>query len=223
MNGEVMAKKRGETANVGILAGPDQDQGVTFHFLCDWFEEEYGRGWKRRLAEMAGVPESNVHSWIKAGKMPPWILRIFRLLIQNSRLQRNLQVLSTRIAEYGQCDQVIDTGDGYMVCRLEDGPGSIVASGITDEAIAREIAALPRLKSIANEALDYIAFVVDSGFLDMIPADEEYPFDTGKLLEALRNWSQAPGLRPDVADADIEDVAEALAKLSEQMTARKEV
>lgn len=38
---------------------------------CRELEEEHGRGWKRRLAEMVGVSDSNVQSWIKAGSVPP--------------------------------------------------------------------------------------------------------------------------------------------------------
>ena len=183
-------------------------EGFRFNLLCGWFEEEYGHGWKRRLAEVAGVPESNVHSWIKAGRMPPWVHRVFELLAETRLLRRNERLIAKQVSDYQQVGQVIEDGDGFAVYRSEDGIGKLVARGIPDLQAAREIAALPRLKSMSATLSFLVSEIVDEDAL----TDEEK-----EIAAEVSDWDRPPALSIEKVDAEIEDLAEALEVLTREV------
>mgnify|MGYP000482354868 CR=1 FL=1 len=188
---------------------------ITLGLICSRFEDEFGHGWKRRLAEVADVPESNVHSWIKAGRMPPWVHRVFKLLIQTSRLRRNELSIAEQIADSKLTGHVVEDGDGYAVYRTVDGVGKLVARGIQDIDTAREIAALPKLRSISKQLADKLA---DS--FDMVPIDGWFTEEDEKLVSQVETWSIPPALAADKDGAEIEDLAEALEILVTEFAAK---
>ena len=199
---------------------PSADEFI-FEQICENFEERYGRGWKRRLAEKAGVPESNVHSWIKAGRMPPWILRIFRLLVQNTRLQREKERVSALIDDFVKCDQVIESDDGFAVYRFKDGLGKLIAKGIPDVETATEYASLPRLKALADKGTELVWELREN---NVIPEDSSrgtWGREADEILELKDSWNRPAVLRyvddEITVNALFENIAEALEALPDQM------
>ncbi len=201
---------------------PDE---ITFEWICETFEERYGRGWKRRVAEAAGVPESNVHSWIKAGKMPPWILSIFRLLIQNVYLRREKEFVVGRIENFLECDQVVEAEDGFAVYRFNDGVGKSVARAIPDIETAREYASLPRLKMLASKAAIFLSELREDEVIPSDPPDGYYASETDNLLKLMNQWNRPVALRLGEAeitdlDAVVEDITKALEELPKEVASK---
>jgi hypothetical protein len=182
----------------------------SFDLICDWFEEKHGHGWKRRLAEVAGVPESNVRGWIKSGRMPPWVQKIFHLLIKNSHLRRSERFTSAIIADASLYDQVVEDRDGYTVYRNVDGVGKIIASGISDIETAQEIAALPKLKNISGQVSAMLNDLIEH---QIVPEDWFNEAES-KVLEDFDNWRSRPELAVLQTDEVINDIAEALESLT---------
>ena len=186
---------------------------ISFDLLCSFFEEKFGHGWKRRLAKVASVPESNVHSWIKAGRMPPWVQRVFELLMQNNRLRRYERSIQKEIADFKSIHRIVEDGDGYAVYHPVDGVGKLVARGIPDLETAREIAALPRLKSIAST----IAGMLDDLYYHEVVPAEWFTENQKRVLEELPNWSVPSFLDGELSDGAIEDISQALDFLATEL------
>ena len=194
----------------------------TFEMISGSFEERYGHGWKRRLAKTAGVPESNVHSWIKVQKMPPWILRIFQLLIQNARLRREKEFISNLIEDFLACDQVVETDDGFAIYRFRNGLGTLVAKGIPDVDKARELASLPRLESLVEKAMNLIWELREN---KVIPEDSDpgsWGGEADELLMLIESYKRPAVLKYDdeeITDTDtlFQDIAKALETLPDPM------
>jgi predicted transcriptional regulator len=63
-----------------------------FDEMCDEMRGRYGeRGWKRRLAEMLGVSDSNVQNWIRAGDAPPIVRTAYEAIDENHDLRKDLE------------------------------------------------------------------------------------------------------------------------------------
>ncbi len=198
-----------------LAATSTSSEEALFKLICNWFEGTYGHGWKRRLARVAGVPESNVHSWIKAGRMPPWVHRVFKLLIQTSRLRRNERLVIKQVSDYQQVGQVVEDGDGFAVYRSENGIGKLVARGIPDLETAREIAALPRLKSMSAELSVMLTDVLEN---KVVPEDFFTDEEKGVVAE-VSDWNSPPALSVEKVDVEIADIDEALEILVTEIVA----
>ena len=187
----------------------------SFKLTCDWFEEVYGHGWKRKLANIAGVPESNVHSWIKAGRWPSWFQRSFKLLVQISRLRRSERLFAKQVRDYQQVGQIVEDGDGFAVYRSENGIGKLVARGIPDLEVAREIAALPRLKSMSADLSSMLTDVLEN---QVVPEDWFTDEEKGVVAE-VSDWNTPPALSVEKVGVEIEDIDEAFEVLTTEVLA----
>lgn len=185
---------------------------MTFPLIRDWFEETYGHGWKRRFAETAGVPETTVHSWLKSEKFPPWVMMVFRLLVQKSQLRRDVKALSGLIEDFAKSGHIVQSDDGYAVYRFEDGIGKLVARGITDVETAKKIASLPRLEALLDRGSDF-AFVLGEDAEDDLTKDEIDEFLNEKQtwcriasLSYEREWPKFAKLLGDAVSSLVEEV-----------------
>lgn len=127
---------------------------LTFEGICETFEEKFGHGWKRRLAEMVEVPESTVHSWLKAGKAPSWLSKVLHLMVERSFKDESEYYRDQAIEDFKRAYQVVGSGNEYAVYRFEDGIGHLVANNIPDLDTAMEIASLPRAKATIKALID---------------------------------------------------------------------
>lgn len=164
---------------------------LTFQLIRDWFEQTYGHGWKRRFAETAGVPETTVHSWLKSEKFPPWVMMVFRLLVQKSQLRRDVKALSGLIEDFAKSGHIVQSDDGYAVYRFEDGIGKLDARGITDLETAKKIASLPRIEALLDRG-GHFAFVLGDNAIIM--EDDLTKDETDEFLNETRTWCRTASL-----------------------------
>lgn len=151
---------------------------VWFKDTCRDLENRYGRGWKRRLAELVGVSDSNVQSWIKVGRVPPAV----RSAIENAERVRELEQELENHEDEQKCFVAMDENGGAVVLSQgDDGvPVYLARFRVLDDAF--------RFRSVASGELDRrITDVLDHlwDYLDGHPDDQA-------TLERLRNWAQKP-------------------------------
>lgn len=127
---------------------------ITFEKVCEAFEKAFGRGWKRRLAEVAEVPESTVHSWLKVGKGPKWLTKVFRLMLERTFYDEAGYYQERAAEDFQQAYQIVESGDGFAVYRFRNAVGQLVADRIPDLDTATEIASLPRAKATIKELIE---------------------------------------------------------------------
>lgn len=192
---------KNQKQNDGPAAGDDTKK--MFDAITDPWESKYGHGWKRRFSEFAGVPESTVHSWLKAQRMPPWVARITEMSEANKRLQRRVKVYRTHIDDCAEAGQIAKTDNGFAVYRFTDGIGKLVCDNIASEDMATEIASLPRLKNIVHRVQGFLATISDSPELY---ADEDVA-ETEELLLELSDWARLAVLSDKAASLSEQDVA----------------
>lgn len=70
-----------------------------FKAVCEEFENQYGFGWKKKLADVVGVSASNVQSWIKAGRVPPAVATAITKNEEIEDLKRELSILNINSKE----------------------------------------------------------------------------------------------------------------------------
>lgn len=120
-----------------------------FKAKCEELRDEHGdHGWKRRLAELVGVSDSNVQSWIKAGKVPPavhtaieYAKTIDELKAEIGKFRsETLSIEETPDGKFRVLEMNQATGrwrERAILHRLEDAHDLIaVASGELDDRIA---------------------------------------------------------------------------------------
>lgn len=188
---------------------------LSLRLIADGFEEEFGHGWKRLFATVVGVPESTVHSWLKAERLPPLVSRNLKLMIERNRARREAALIADQIADFHRMMQVVRLEDGYAVLKRahdQDTPShprevsadredyaEIHARGIQNYRDACKIAALPRLESIAREMCDLVEELIEVETYDEVP-------NVLALPEELQSWSEprtldAPKVPPELSDA----------------------
>lgn len=180
------------------------------------FEDRFGHGWKRKLAQFAEVPESTVHSWIKAGKTPPWFRTVMVLRLKATSVNNSKRLWVQQVADYQLVGQVVEDGDGFAVYRSEDGIGKLVARGIPDLESAREIAALPRLKSLSRIISSMLENVLDN---DIVPEDW-FNHEEKEDLARLEAWDTPPSLKFQKTDEDTENLVDLMDKVAEMSMPR---
>lgn len=190
-----------------------EDPKKMFEVITERWESTYGHGWKRRLAEFADVPESTVHSWLKARRLPPWLLRIMTLLAENSRFKRNIKVFRNHIDDYATAGQVVKTDSGFAVYSFTGGIGKLVCDNIPDEDTAIEIASLPRLKNIIHRVQMPLTVISDSVGL----FHEDDVVETEELLLELSDWARLAVLKDEEANLSAQDFASALGEVLESV------
>lgn len=175
-----------------------------FEKIAQRLERTNGRGWKRMLAAHLGVPETNVHTWVAAGRCPNWVPRMLTRIVEIGRLKEQIAFYKDRLADSQYADHVISLADGFAVVRFKNGIGGVVAKGIQDKETAVRVASLPRLMDHIREAQsrvhhlleddDYAREAVDA--LDesewSVPSsigewDEPTTEDFEKLITSLTN------------------------------------
>lgn len=195
---------KNQKRNDGAATGEDPKK--MFEIVTKLWESTYGHGWKRRLAELADVPESTVHSWLKAKRLPPWLERILKLLAENSRLKRNIKVFTSHVDDCAEAGQVVETDRGFAVYRFTGGVGKLVCDNISNEDTATEIASLPRLKNIVHRLQGFLARINETPefYSDDDAAEAE------ELILELSDWARPAVLKGDAATLSEQDLVAAL-------------
>jgi hypothetical protein len=182
---------------------------LTFEQVCDAFERGFGRGWKRRLAEVAEVPETTVHSWLKAAKEPKWLLMNFRSMLENAFSDEAYYHQDRALADFHEAYHVVATENGFAVYRFVDGIGSIIADNIPDVDTATEIASLPRAKRTIADLCAELEEFTDS--------DLGREMATGELIAEARAWRRRAEIdrldwQPDMSRTIIDTFLDILRK-----------
>lgn len=158
--------------------------------ISEHCEKTIGHGWKRRLAEGAGVSESTVHGWLKAGQAPSWFDNMYCRIAELMNARRNGRALAKKVQDFRETWQIVETDKGFSVYRVENGVGKIVAMGIPNIETAREIAGLPRLKSLSKKISVVLGDVIANNLVDEAWISEA----DKRALEELETWSTPPTL-----------------------------
>lgn len=91
--------------------------------MCEGMKLRHGEhGWKRRLAEMLGVSDSNVQNWIRAGTAPPIVKTAYEA---TQRVQELEDDLGERECNNFGIEELGD-GRGYQVLVLDPKSGRFV-------------------------------------------------------------------------------------------------
>jgi hypothetical protein len=159
-----------------------------FQDMCDEMEMIHGeRGWKRRLAEMLGVSDSNIQNWIRAGSAPPIVKTAYEA-------KREIEDLGREIAAHEHDDFVIEEIQSlgrYRVLKLDPEKGRFLEWGVFgDLGVARRFVQVESgaLQAKINAALDCADILVNHA-------------DDRQQLNALRYWDQ-PTRREQKAQMD---------------------
>lgn len=156
-----------------------------FSEMCVEMEKTHGeRGWKRRLAEMLGVSDSNVQNWIRVGDAPP----IVRTAFEAKERVRELEVELTEHADDGYVIEACTGRAQFRILKLDKTVGRFVELACT-----------------SNLALAHAIIQIDSGNLDRkistlwnLTHDYlEHPTER-HALNAVANW-QVPTHRESQA------------------------
>lgn len=190
-------------------AAADDDPKKMFDVITERWESAHGRGWKRRFAEFAGVPESTVHSWLKARRLPPWVARIMELSAENNGLKRTVTVFRNHIDDCAEAGQVVETESGFAVYSFTDGVGKLVCDNISNEGTAIEIASLPRLKNIVHRVQGFLMTISDS---PEFYADDDVA-EVEELSLELNDWARHAVLKDDAATLSEQDIVTALGEV----------
>nr|WP_319512779.1 hypothetical protein [uncultured Cohaesibacter sp.] len=126
-----------------------------FKRYCENMEQEFGRGWKRRLAQKVGVGESNVQAWIKSGRVPPAVRKAITLSDELVALKNNYEELCSSNPKRWIEEVTIHDRTTFSVHEIdvETGFARLVADHINDIDVARELANLPEIKERIDEAV----------------------------------------------------------------------
>jgi len=148
-----------------------------FQDMCEEMEAIHGeRGWKRRLAEMLGVSDSNVQNWIRAGSAPPIVRTAYEAKLLIAELQ---QQLATR-EHTNLVIEEIEGGRGYRVLKHTPNSGLFFEVAHTRErSLAQKIVQIEsgaldaKIEAVLNWAYDY----------------HDHP-DDRQQLDELSGWAQ---------------------------------
>jgi predicted transcriptional regulator len=145
--------------------------------MCIEMEALHGeRGWKRRLAEMLGVSDSNVQNWIRAGDAPPIVRTAYEA-------KEEVRELESELAAHER--------DKFVIEELTDGRGfrvlSLLETGRFNElATTRSIELARAIIQVESGALDQkISFTI-SRLWDLT----EDHLDDRQCLKDLEQWNQ---------------------------------
>lgn len=147
-----------------------------FKEMCNEMEATHGeRGWKRRLAEMLGVSDSNVQNWIRVGDAPPIVRTAYEAVERTRELESELQEREND----NYAIEEIEDGDGFRVLMLDSETGRFIERATTKRLdlahaiIEFESGALDRkIGALADRVEDWV---------------EDHPDDKAALYDVL-NW-----------------------------------
>ena len=137
-----------------------------------------------------------------------------------------MENLSALIDDFNKCNHVVETHEGFAVYRIRDDIGKLVASRIPDIDTANEIALLPRLKALAQDA---IGLVDELRANEVIPEDDttgSWGWEADELLKQHEYWNRPPVLasgddQTSDSDAFFQDVGDALEKLPIDLVSKR--
>jgi predicted transcriptional regulator len=145
--------------------------------MCKEMEAQHGeRGWKRKLAGMLGVSDSNVQNWIRAGDAPPIVRTAYEA-------KEEIRDLESELAAHER--------DNFIIEELADGRGfrvlSLLETGrFCELATARTIELARAIIQVESGALDQKISDTTSRLWD---STEDHP-DDRKCLMSLEQWNQ---------------------------------
>lgn len=144
--------------------------------MCEEMESRHGeRGWKRRLAEMLGVSDSNVQNWIRVGDAPPIVRTAFEA--KQALLDAENELAARERDKF--VIQKIEGGQGFRVLGLDSESGHFIEWATTkDLNLARAVA------HVASGALDQKISAVWACLAGLI---EDHP-DEQRTLNDLMDW-----------------------------------
>jgi predicted transcriptional regulator len=153
--------------------------------MCKEMEAQHGeRGWKRKLAIMLGVSDSNVQNWIRAGDAPPIVRTAYEAKEEIRDLQEDL---ATR-----ELDRYVieELDHGFRILVLDEETGRFI-----EQATAKNIGLARAIVQFISGGLEQkISSVFDSlyDYVDGHPDDQ-------RSLRDLSNWNE-PTRREKLAD-----------------------
>lgn len=146
--------------------------------MCREMEESYGeRGWKRRMAEMLGVSDSNVQNWVRVGDAPPIVRTAFEA---KQKMQELEQELLSREQDKFVIEE-LEAGSGFRVLSLNIDTGHFI-----ERAITKDIKLAQVIIQIESGALEQKICAVADRFDDLIDNDP----DDKQALYSLLNWQK---------------------------------
>ena len=144
------------------------------HPVFERYEKDYGRGWKRRLAQDLRVAETNIHSWTTSGKMSAIVETALDMLEEVNDLRYELERHDREKAT------MISQPDGlYTVAVRNDATGLLEAvENIRDMGLARLATAYfsGEYQAVIARVSDDIHFYLD---------DKDRAVEGARLLESL--------------------------------------
>lgn len=162
---------------------------VWFVEMCAEMEARHGeRGWKRRLAEMLGVSDSNVQNWIRAGSVPPIVRTAYEAKQEVQDLERELK----RFQQDVFVIEELDAARGYRVLRAAPESGRFV-----DVATTRDLELARAIVQVESGALGEKISAVLSWADDYMEGTPEQ-----LTLEELRDWRQSTRREADAEMAN---------------------
>lgn len=146
-----------------------------FAEMCADMEARHGeRGWKRRLAEMLGVSDSNVQNWIRAGSAPPIVRTAFEA-------KQKARALEGELKARGRDSFVIEELENdrrFRVLALDSQSGRFI-----EVATTRDLPLAQAIVEVESGALDEKIGAVAFGADILFDHHEDR-----QALNDLRNW-----------------------------------
>jgi hypothetical protein len=150
-----------------------------FEDMCKEMEATHGeRGWKRRLAEMLGVSDSNVQNWIRVGDAPPIVRAAYEAKERVLELEEELRAL-------GNDNYVIEemeNGDSFRVLMLDNDTGRFI-----EQATTKSLGLAQAIIQIDSGVLDQKIAVLADRVADLV---DDHPDDKAALHEVM-NWNKS--------------------------------
>lgn len=183
-----------------------------FEAITSRFEKAFARGWKHKLAEVLGVPDTTVQGWLKAGRFSPAVDHRIGAMLAAGRFRRRLSGLHDAWMALRAVDEVIESTDGtFLVAeRAKSGELKVLASGLRDRATAERFAQARALALVADWQEEVM--LREAGAIDG-PSPESGPLGeidlpvaaTNNVVPSSRSWvqidtsiSSVPGQLDDV-------------------------
>lgn len=166
-----------------------------FEEMCAEMQARHGeRGWKRRLAEMLGVSDSNVQNWIRAGDAPPLVRTAYEAIDENRDLRAELE---RRSADNWLIENCGD-GGGFRVLACDEGAGHFreLATASTLE-LARAVVHIAsgnlqrKIDAVTTVARDLCSFPEELSAIDSLdrclgtPTHREQEAEIGKFMKFI--------------------------------------
>lgn len=147
-----------------------------FADMCREMQSTHGeRGWKRRLAQMLGVSDSNVQNWVRAGDAPPIVRTAYEAVERTRELEGELRERENDIYAVEE----IGDGDSFRVLILDSETGRFI-----ERATTKSLNLAHAIIQFESGALDRKIGALADRVGDLV---EDHPDDKVALYDVL-NW-----------------------------------